>query len=239
MFFSETLGLQTQPFKIKLKEYCCNFLSPSIQYIFRPLSPALPVPLSNHMSCYLKTNVPNVPDTTTKTTSDKHMDALMFFPPFSFGLRYSFLWPGSTNNPPATSVLCFFFVFFFFCLFFKTPPWIYPSCFPFTSPPLPSSPFLSSPELLIVVSSYSSSLSPPPPTPTSKPFPLLLLPLSPAHRSPLSALFRTSLACGAIRWAAANEAERVYITPLCLRLPSLGRCTLVYEICLNAISRLH
>lgn len=136
---------------------------------------------------------------------------------------------------PVSSV----FFFSFFRHYLKALPWIYPACFPFISHLLPASPSSSSPELLIVVSSYSSSLSPPPPTPTSKPFPLLLLPLSPAHPSPLSALFRTSLACGAIRWAAANEAERVYITPLCLRLPSLGRCTLVYEICLNAISRLH
>lgn len=213
----------------KVKEYCCHFLSPSIQYIFKLPSPPLPLPLSNHMSCYLKTNVPNVPDTTTKIASDKHMDALIFFPPFSFS-SLSLSMTRFNQQPSCLPASSFFPRHYLKAL---------PCLFPFISHLLPSSPSSSSPKLLIVMSSYSSSLSPPPPTPTSKPFPLLLLPLSPAHRSPLSALFRTSLASGAIRWAAANEAERAYITPLCLRLPSLGRCMLVYEICLNAISRLH
>ena len=158
-------------------------MSPSIQYIFKPPSPALPLPLSNHMSCYLKTNVPNVADTTTKIASDKPMDALMFFSDRFHFLRYPFLWPGSTNNLPANQRP----LFFFSQTLLESAPLKLPCLFPFLSHLLPSSPSSSSPKLLIVMSSYSSFLSPPPPTPTPKPF--SSPPPSPLSRTPFPTLY--------------------------------------------------
>lgn len=54
----------------------CVFLFYSIYSVYPPIASFTSSP-SKHMLCYLQTNVPNVLDTLTKTTSDvlkKHMN---------------------------------------------------------------------------------------------------------------------------------------------------------------------
>lgn len=65
----ENLGISIAPNQSKVATI--SIFSSDLFTLFIPPPPPSPPPHSNHMSCYLQTNVPNVLDTRTKTTTAK------------------------------------------------------------------------------------------------------------------------------------------------------------------------
>lgn len=132
----ENLGISIAPNQSKVATI--SIFSSDLFTLFIPPPPPSPPPHSNHMSCYLQTNVPNVLDTRTKTTTAKkntHLSLIIpFFQPCSNKKTTTFQLPKSLPLFSLTSP--FFFHYLNPLSSFYTPHTTMPS---HLSPPAPSS----------------------------------------------------------------------------------------------------